>query len=287
MGVGLLLLIAQPLIAEKSIVADSPVTTDEKAANTQIPVEVVPSSPENKVVKAEHTTNKATSLTPVSKMVISESAKETIEGEPHEADIEMAKKETPSLPAQSEPAEPEFVELLPPEPVNAEPLTPVLFPEDSAMTTPVLIAANEHDEQSNESAIRETLKTIADIESSMIAEKGQVGSVSRSMFTTGIVNREPIDNVSGIAADNGQIYFFTELKNMDGQMIKHRWEYNNEVMAEVEFTVGAPRWRVYSRKNISPEWVGEWTVTVLDNSERVLQTSSFDLTIDEENQPVE
>ncbi len=47
------------------------------------------------------------------------------------------------------------------------------------------------------------------------------------------------------------------------------------MIAEIPFAVGAPRWRVHSSKNLLPEWVGEWTVSVVDSGGQVLATDTF------------
>jgi hypothetical protein len=49
-------------------------------------------------------------------------------------------------------------------------------------------------------------------------------------------------------------------------------------MAEVKFDVKGPRWRVSSSKNLLPEWLGEWKVSVIDGQGRVLVTDSFTYT---------
>jgi hypothetical protein len=46
-------------------------------------------------------------------------------------------------------------------------------------------------------------------------------------------------------------------------------------MARVPFAVGAERWRVFSSKNLDPSWLGEWTVSVVDEEDRVLHSESF------------
>ncbi len=91
-------------------------------------------------------------------------------------------------------------------------------------------------------------------------------SVPRALFTTGIVDREPVDVLAQVTADTPEIYFFSELRGLDGRTVIHRWEYEGRVMAEVPFEVGGPRWRVYSMKTLSAELVGKWTVVVLDES---------------------
>ena len=70
------------------------------------------------------------------------------------------------------------------------------------------------------------------------------GVVSRALFTSGIVDREPVDHLLVVDGGIEEVYFFTELKFLEGRTIVHRWEYNGRVVAEVPFKVGGPRWRV-------------------------------------------
>lgn len=99
--------------------------------------------------------------------------------------------------------------------------------------------------------------------------------VARAIFTTGVRDREPIDSISAMSSDNPKVYYFTEIRDMAGEMIKHRWEYNGEVMAEVSFYIGGPRWRVYSSKNLEPSWLGNWKVSVVDSSGSPLSENTF------------
>ena len=43
------------------------------------------------------------------------------------------------------------------------------------------------------------------------------GSVVRSVFTTEVKDREPVDKLNGAKSDAEHIYFFTELRDMSGQ----------------------------------------------------------------------
>ena len=105
------------------------------------------------------------------------------------------------------------------------------------------------------------------------------GKVARALFTSEIVDREPANDLTTMDNTSGRIYFYTDLRNLAGQIVTHRWEYNDAVMAEVKFKVGdGPRWRVYSSKNLLPEWTGSWTVFVTDENERTLNTSVFNYT---------
>jgi len=91
------------------------------------------------------------------------------------------------------------------------------------------------------------------------------GSVIRSIFTTSIQDREPIDKLEK-SAEAERVFYFTELRDMSGQTAIHRWEFDGKVMAEVKFDVRGPRWRVWSSKSFTPGWAGDWKVSVLNGA---------------------
>lgn len=101
------------------------------------------------------------------------------------------------------------------------------------------------------------------------------GTVFRAAFTSGIDNREPRDKLEKMSNDQNQLYFFTELRDMSGQTAKHRWEHDGKVMAEVEFNVKGPRWRVWSSKSFNPGWTGDWKVSVINAAGDVISEKSF------------
>ena len=101
------------------------------------------------------------------------------------------------------------------------------------------------------------------------------GYVKRSVFTTAIKNHEPINNIGKLRNDQQKIYYFTDLRDMQGQKITHRWMYKGKVMAEVAFKVNGPRWRVYSSKRLASDWLGDWTVLTVDRHGRTLSQKSF------------
>ncbi|MDH5651113.1 MAG: DUF2914 domain-containing protein [Gammaproteobacteria bacterium] len=101
------------------------------------------------------------------------------------------------------------------------------------------------------------------------------GTVYRAAFTTAIENREPTDKLDQANNEQKQLYFFTELRDMSGQTAKHRWEYNGKVMAEVEFNVKGPRWRVWSSKTFNPEWTGDWKVSVINAAGEVISEKNL------------
>ncbi len=103
------------------------------------------------------------------------------------------------------------------------------------------------------------------------------GSVVRSAFTNDIEDREPKDALKTATTSENTIYFFTELRDMSGQTAKHRWEHDGKVMAEVEFNVKGPRWRVWSSKTIQPGWEGDWKVSVINGAGDVISEKNLTL----------
>jgi hypothetical protein len=99
--------------------------------------------------------------------------------------------------------------------------------------------------------------------------------VARAIFTTGISNREPVDQVVSVGPDQESIYFFSDLRNLQGRTVRHRWEFEGQYMGEIEFDVSGPRWRVFSKKSLDPASSGKWTVLVLDESGWPLHASIF------------
>jgi len=99
--------------------------------------------------------------------------------------------------------------------------------------------------------------------------------VARATFTTAIVNREPVDRVLVLAPPVTEIYFFTDLRNLKGRTVTHRWRYRGEVVSQVPFAVEGDRWRVYSKKLLPPDSFGEWSVTVSDDAGLPLYVELF------------
>ena len=100
-------------------------------------------------------------------------------------------------------------------------------------------------------------------------------NISNAEFAMEIKDRTPLNIIEELDNSFGKIYFFTNIRNLQGQSIRHRWIYKNKVMAEVEFDINGPRWRVWSSKNLWPTWLGEWSVEVLNANSEVLYTKEF------------
>ena len=109
------------------------------------------------------------------------------------------------------------------------------------------------------------------------AEQTQTGKqrVARGIFSTNIVDREPVDQVLILSNAVDQIYFFTDLRHYQGQTITHRWEYEGKLIMEKTFKIGGPRWRVYSKQDLDPDMTGTWTVVIRDGNNWPIYAALF------------
>ena len=101
------------------------------------------------------------------------------------------------------------------------------------------------------------------------------GVVTRSQLTHDIKDLEPVDAVSVITSDRTRVVYFTEIHDMAGQTVMHRWEYNGKIILEVPIKVGTSRWRAYSTKTLLPSWSGDWKVSVVDAEGGTLSVNTF------------
>lgn len=110
-----------------------------------------------------------------------------------------------------------------------------------------------------------------------LSANAAAGEITRALFTTGIDNREPVAIVDSIDnSSSNSITFYTEVTNMSGQTITHQWTHLDKIMFEKTFQVKAERWRVWTSKTLIPNWIGTWTVNVLDANRELLTSKSFE-----------
>ncbi len=100
-------------------------------------------------------------------------------------------------------------------------------------------------------------------------------NISQAVFATYVVDRQPIEIITETDNSLKKIYFFTNIRNLTGDKITHRWIYKDNIKAEVSFDIKGKRWRVWSSKNIWHTWTGIWTVEVVNSIGEVLLTKTI------------
>ncbi|BED87635.1 hypothetical protein PspMM1_01030 [Pseudoalteromonas sp. MM1] len=124
----------------------------------------------------------------------------------------------------------------------------------------------------------EGFSSTAHIASVALGAQIDTSKISRAVLTRKVSKREPT-NV--FAADirlnqfEEALSFFSELKNLQGQQVKHVWSYEGETMAEISLNVTSPRYRTYSTKNIMNTQTGHWRVDVVDEQGNLIAQKEF------------
>ena len=110
-------------------------------------------------------------------------------------------------------------------------------------------------------------------------DAGSPARVARSALSSDVLDREPVDELSGtIMLESGgarRLYYFTEVQDMAGETVQHRWVRNGETVATVNFPIGGVRWRIYSSKLLSSTMDGEWQALAESANGEVLDRIEF------------
>jgi len=155
-------------------------------------------------------------------------------------------------------------------------------PEEAAMAatdnqTPETETASE------KPAEQKVFAESAQVASVAIGAKIDTATISRAVLTRSVSNREPTNVFAAdvrLSQFEESLSFFSELKNLQGQQVKHIWLFEGEVMAEVSLKVTSPRYRTYSTKNIMDSQLGNWRVDVVDERGLLIAQKKFRILAD-------
>lgn len=89
-----------------------------------------------------------------------------------------------------------------------------------------------------------------------------------------VEDREPVGGAEQFPADVGELFGWTRVSGASNMTVEHVWRYQDHELV-VPINVGGSPWRAWSTKNIPPEWTGEWTFEVRDDSGNVVASVTF------------
>jgi len=107
------------------------------------------------------------------------------------------------------------------------------------------------------------------------------GPVARAVFTTAIQQAEPVDSIRELHGDAEQVFLFTELRDMTGQVVVHTWEHKGSVVARMQFHVEQPNARLWSARVLTPDMQGSWRVVITNAAGAVLAEKTLDYNTDD------
>jgi len=124
-----------------------------------------------------------------------------------------------------------------------------------------------------------TFESIADafkseqVKSTLAKKKTQENPVeaeiSRALFTTGIRDEEPVNELYELKRTRKLLFFFTEILGMTNRQLEHRWYYEDQQVKVETIHPLSPQWRVVSRVQLEDRF-GMWAVEVVDENDKVL-----------------
>jgi len=101
-------------------------------------------------------------------------------------------------------------------------------------------------------------------------------AVAEAVITTGVQDRQPVDNVTTVPTDVGTVYCWTRITGAEGEIqLEHVWYKGDVEMARVSLRVAGSNWRTWTSKNIEPIWTGDWHVDIVGPDGTVLDSVSF------------
>jgi hypothetical protein len=91
-----------------------------------------------------------------------------------------------------------------------------------------------------------------------------------------VVDRTPIGKGDVFSPEVPELYCFTRIVGAQTNTeVTHNWYYKGNLMSSVILPVGSASWRTWSKKQMSPDMVGEWMVEILSAEDVPLESIIF------------
>lgn len=160
-----------------------------------------------------------------------------------------------------------------PEPVNIEqvPTTDLLVDTDVAAISDTALSSTQG------------FVPLAQLASVALGAQIDTDKISRAVLTRKVSKREPVNVFAAdirLSQFDETLSFFSELKNLQGQQVKHVWFFEDDIVAEIELDITSSRYRTYSTKNIMDSQIGQWRVDVIDEQGQLIAQKEFRILAD-------
>ena len=105
-------------------------------------------------------------------------------------------------------------------------------------------------------------------------ERTQTAVTVEVVIALDVQDRQPVGGAEAFPDDIGQLVAWTRVTGAANTTIEHVWKHRDHELV-VPLEIGGSPWRTWSRKNIPPEWDGEWTFEVRDADGEVVSITTF------------
>jgi hypothetical protein len=100
--------------------------------------------------------------------------------------------------------------------------------------------------------------------------------IEQAVLSAEVVDKEPGETFNNrVPKPVRQLYFFTQIKNGEGQTLYHRWIHNDREMALIPLTIHSNLYRTWSSKRLTSAWQGQWRVEILNQDKAVIYRQNF------------
>lgn len=106
-------------------------------------------------------------------------------------------------------------------------------------------------------------------------------NISRAFLARGLKEKEPEGIIKSPVVVNNKsmtkIYYFTEILNMEGEVLYHYWMWDGKIEFEKELKIWGNRWRASTLKMIPFSKTGQWQARVVNEEGDILNEIEFDV----------
>ena len=100
-------------------------------------------------------------------------------------------------------------------------------------------------------------------------------NISRALLTFGIKHNEPVDEITlplKLSKNNAtSVFYFVELTGMKGRTVYHEWLLDGKLITRKKVHItDNDKWRTFSRQLFAYNASNNWTVRLVDETDRVL-----------------
>lgn len=172
-------------------------------------------------------------------------------------------------------------------PVASRPAASATTPAVASAQTPAPTGDTSESETppaENSAATTETPAAAAPPSAEQLALEAALMAVSREMLASNVVNGEPEtelpDTIELLGNETRQIYYFTEVRNMIGRRLTHRWRHERREVAS--FALAEPNeyeYPLHSSMLLNTASAGDWRIELLDDAGNVLDYHLFEVVV--------
>lgn len=106
--------------------------------------------------------------------------------------------------------------------------------------------------------------------------------VLKAQLSHAIKAREPVDAIDAIQLrqdESKPIYFYLQLKDMQGKKVSILWYHNDHLDSQLPLEIRNNNWRTNASKHLDHQRLGAWRVELVDESGNLLASKNFTVTM--------